>query len=114
MKLTSKVLATTLVVLSLAVAGIARTQVTWNNVTAFAGANATYIHPNVIADMQAEKAAGVKTWTVFGSEPSAGKKGLDLKGTGWPATGVYIQFDTAAEASICGSMIDAIPTDSSK
>ena len=104
MKLTLKVLLTTLVIGSVAAAGMAAVQVTWGNVTTLVNSNATYIHPNALADIQAEKNAGVKTWQVFGG--SSGSS-LDGKGVGWPSTGEVILFETYAEASICGAMIDA-------
>jgi hypothetical protein len=59
-----------------------------------------------MADLVAEKAAGVKTWQVFSGSTSSA---LGTHGLGWPSTGKVINFETAAEASICGSMIDAIP-----
>ncbi|MEI7577631.1 MAG: hypothetical protein WCK51_12120 [Armatimonadota bacterium] len=107
MKLTLKLLLTTLVIGSVAAAGLAAGQVTWENVTTFVGSNATYVHPNALADIQAEKNAGMKTWQVFtGSSNGV----VCCHGVGWPSTGEVINFETATEATIAGSMIDACPT----
>ncbi len=106
MRLTHKVLLTTLVISFVAAAGMAAVQVSWGNVTTFITSNATYVHANALADIQAEKNAGVKTWQVFGGSTA---RSLDGNGVGWPSTGEVIRFDTYAEATICGAMIDAVP-----
>ncbi|OWU65291.1 MAG: hypothetical protein CBB60_005450 [Armatimonadetes bacterium Cent15-Ar3] len=107
MKMISKVLSISASFLLVGIAVAVRPQVTWLNVEMFVGTNATYVHADTIPAMKAEKAQGVKTWVVFGTS-LANRGKPDNSGVGWPSTGKVIYFATPAEASICGSMIDAI------